>query len=96
MKTFEFISEAVVLLKNAITPSQSGYDANGGFVTSLTEAVMGITGGLIAINKSIQNHVDHSSIASANSDAGDKIADALNNVAESLDRIASAINNKNA
>jgi len=44
-------------IAKAITPqdASAGYDATGGTITSLTEAVMGITGGLVQIANAIQS-----------------------------------------
>lgn len=45
------IVEAAGDLRDSITPASTtpGHDAAGGMVASLTEAVMGITGGLVRI-----------------------------------------------
>lgn len=44
-------------IAKAITPqdASAGYDATGGTITSLTEAVMGMTGGLVQIASAIQS-----------------------------------------
>ena len=44
-------------IATAITPRDAlpGYDATGGTITSLTEAVMGMTGGLVQIADAIQS-----------------------------------------
>lgn len=54
------IHDAVKSVANAITPGSAvpGHDALGGCVGSLTEAVMGLTGGLAAIAESINNLAD--------------------------------------
>jgi len=52
--TTDRIGLAMELLANAITPlDASGYDASGGTVTSLTEAVMGVSAGLSQIAEAI-------------------------------------------
>jgi hypothetical protein len=53
----EQVSEAIFALARTIYPLGAcpGTDAYGGHVASLTESVMGITGGLMAIAESIQN-----------------------------------------
>jgi hypothetical protein len=49
-----FVSRSILRLATAITPDASaGRDNAGGCVTSLTEATMGITGGLMAIADAI-------------------------------------------
>lgn len=52
------IREPVEELARAIVPAGTcgNHDAAGGYVTSLTEAVMGITAGLHAIADAIQEH----------------------------------------
>ena len=47
-------------IATAITPRDAlpGYDATGGTITSLTEAVMGMTGGLVQIANAIQSLVE--------------------------------------
>ena len=47
-------------LANTITATDAfaGHDATGGHVASLTEAVMGITAGLVSIASSIDNLAD--------------------------------------
>jgi hypothetical protein len=57
------IVRALGELDTAITPRgrgdtiiSGGHDASGGFVTSLTEAVMGVTAGLCRIADAIENH----------------------------------------
>jgi hypothetical protein len=44
-------------IAKAITPqdAMAGHDATGGRITSLTEAVVGITGGLVQIANAIQS-----------------------------------------
>jgi phage-related protein len=50
------VAEAIRLLAENITPTcAAGRDAYGGHVSSLTEAVMGVTGGLMSIAESIHN-----------------------------------------
>lgn len=50
------VSEAIEKLAKAITPlnCSPGTDAAGGGVESLTEAVMGVTGGLVKIAEAIE------------------------------------------
>lgn len=57
------IVRALGNLDRAITPRGSGntlitgnHDASGGYVTSLTEAVMGVTAGLCNIAEAIEQH----------------------------------------
>lgn len=54
------IAAGVQSLANAITPTgvSPGVDANGGFVGSLTEAVMGCSSGLAAIANAINRLAD--------------------------------------
>jgi len=56
----EGIENSIHTLANSITPSNvlAGHDAVGGTVCSLTEAVMGITGGLCRIAEAINNFAD--------------------------------------
>lgn len=58
------------LIADAITPVEAspGTDKTGGSVSSLTEAVMGIANGLVAISKSVEH------LADAITDVGDKLA----------------------
>ena len=51
------IRTAATRIADAITPvaSSPGTDATGGSVSSLTEAVMGMTAGLVAIAEAIDN-----------------------------------------
>jgi hypothetical protein len=53
-----YISLSLNRVAKAITPADaaSGHDAMGGHVESLTEAVMGITGGLLEIARAIESH----------------------------------------
>lgn len=53
----ELVSGACKLIANAITPTGvlGGRDATDGIVSSLTEAVMGVTAGLCKIAESIEN-----------------------------------------
>ncbi len=57
---FDKIKDGLFLLANSITPASSfgGRDANDGYVASLTEAVMGITGGLVRIANAIDDLAD--------------------------------------
>lgn len=49
------MNEAILFLARRITASASpGKDATGGHVESLTEAVMGVTAGLVAIASAIE------------------------------------------
>ncbi|MEY4684597.1 MAG: hypothetical protein RLZ25_1056 [Pseudomonadota bacterium] len=52
------IADNIRRLANAITPIDSipGEDASGGSVSSLTEAVMGVTSALVMIADSIDNY----------------------------------------
>lgn len=54
------LSFALSHIANAITPldAGSGRDAAGGHVSSLTEAVMGITAGLFRVAEAIEYHAD--------------------------------------
>ena len=54
---FDKIKDGLLVLANSITPASSfgGRDANDGYVASLTEAVMGITGGLVKIAYAIED-----------------------------------------
>ena len=56
----DVIAEAVKDLARAVTPMSAiaGEDAAGGRVSSLTEAVMGITAGLVRIAEAIDDHAD--------------------------------------
>ena len=51
------LAETANRIAKAITPQDAaaGCDATGGTITSLTEAVMGITGGLVQIANAIQS-----------------------------------------
>lgn len=50
------LSDKTTNLADAVTPfAAPGRDATGGTVTSLTEAVMGVTAGLVQIADSINN-----------------------------------------
>lgn len=54
-----FIARAADRVAAAITPrAAAGKDANGGHVESLTEAVMGITGGLHLVAEAIRELAD--------------------------------------
>lgn len=54
------VADAVRGLRNAITPAAAapGHDAAGGTVDSLTEAVMGMTAGLVQIAEAISSLAD--------------------------------------
>lgn len=54
------LSSCVRSVARAITPSESaaGQDATGGHVASLTEAVMGLTAGMVQIANSIESLAD--------------------------------------
>ena len=60
MDQYQKTSDAIQALANAITPLgvMAGQDATGGSVASLTEAVMGITAGLVQIADAINNLAD--------------------------------------
>ena len=49
------MANMIALLANAITPldAHHGYDASGGTVTSLMEAIMGVNAGLVRIADAI-------------------------------------------
>jgi hypothetical protein len=71
------IADAIRQLANAVTihDAVAGEDATGGSISSLTEAVMGITGGLVKVANSLEMV------------AGDLsgIEDALNNIARAIE-----------
>ena len=52
----EAIAESLTKVAHAITPldTMRGTDANGGSVGSLTEAIMGVTAGLVRIADAIE------------------------------------------
>jgi hypothetical protein len=54
------IAQAINNLANAVTSvgAHGGTDANGGHVTCLTEAMMGITGGLVRIAETLDGVAD--------------------------------------
>lgn len=56
----ESIHHGLLKLADAITPLAfgAGTDATGGHVSSLTEAVMGMTAGLVQIAEAIDNLAD--------------------------------------
>ncbi len=56
MKPGELIMDGLDRVAGAITPqgSLAGEDATGGRVSSLTEAVMGITAGLVRVAEAIE------------------------------------------
>ena len=73
-------------IANAIYPLGSaigGHDANGGYVTSLTEAVMGVSAGLVKIASAIDGLA--SAIEDKN-DIGDSIAGLTAMLSEKLTR----------
>lgn len=54
-ETLNNCSNSMKAVACAITANASGgHDAAGGFVTSLTESVMGVTGGLVKIAEAIE------------------------------------------
>lgn len=62
---FEDLISAIGCFERAITPRGSGNtfitggnDATGGYVTSLTEAMMGVTAGLCKIADAIDRYTD--------------------------------------
>lgn len=56
VRSVEQLAESAKRIGEAITPNiAGGRDANGGHVESLTEAVMGMTGGLIRIAEAIES-----------------------------------------
>jgi len=60
VESLDSFSRDVRAIANAILPSTKcgGTDASGGHVESLTEAVMGMTAGLIRIAESIESIAD--------------------------------------
>jgi hypothetical protein len=53
------LAEAVRALARAVTPVETGAeDAAGTYVESLTEAMMGVTGGLVRIAEAINDLAD--------------------------------------
>ena len=54
---FDKIKDGLYVIANSITPRSyiGRRDANDGYVASLTEAVMGITGGLVRIADAIED-----------------------------------------
>lgn len=70
----EPVADAIRTLANALTPTGAvaGHDASGGYVRSVTEAVMGITSGLYAIASSIER------LGDAVQDLGTDVRGALN------------------
>jgi len=54
------LASHVVSVARAITPSEAvaGQDATGGHVASLTEAVMGLTAGMVQIASAIESLAD--------------------------------------
>lgn len=56
----EKLTDAVKRIPTAIYPSDSGggHDETGGYITSLTEAVMGLTAGLCKIADAINRYTD--------------------------------------
>lgn len=76
-----FIGGRISKLAEAITPQCAGNsDAYGGHVESLTEAVMGVTGGLCSIAEAIE------SLADAVSSLKPRVADPLDMLDEELRR----------
>lgn len=57
---FDDIFQAIKSIANSITPLGvgNGRDASGGHVESLTEAVMGMTAGLMAISHALESVAD--------------------------------------
>ena len=58
---FDKINDGLYVIANSIwTPASSagGRDANGGYVSSLAESVMGITGALVRIADAIEDLAD--------------------------------------
>jgi hypothetical protein len=101
MEDNEDFANSIRMLADAICPIHSvpGHDSAGGYVSSLTEATMGITTALMRV-------ADVSSTGASGvhnvSRSLDRVADAISgaapgseimSVAESLDRIADAIEN---
>ena len=58
--TLEQTNRALHAVANAITPIDAGVtqDESGGFVASMTEATMGMTAGLFAIARALDNLAD--------------------------------------
>ncbi|MFZ1538868.1 MAG: hypothetical protein WAT23_15985 [Chromatiaceae bacterium] len=80
------LSEQTCKIARAITPkdSMAGEDATGGRVISLTEAVMGVTAGLVRIANAIVYHSDASPNIDRLSSALEGIAGAISDYAEIL------------
>ncbi len=57
---FDKINDGLYVIANSITPASfvGGRDANYGYVSSLTESVMGVTGGLVRIALAIEDLAD--------------------------------------
>ena len=84
----ESVTDAIRSVGAAITaPVAGGPDAAGGHVTSLTEAVMGMTAGLIRIAEAID---DLASSVSDTAPDDQTVADAIDRLAEAVgDRLPS-------
>ena len=80
------LSEQTCKIARAITPQDAiaGEDAAGGRVGSLTEAIMGVTAGLVRIADAIVYHADASPDIDGLSRALEGIAEAVSNCAEIL------------
>ncbi len=78
------LSEQTLKIASAITPQDviAGEDAAGGRVASLTEAIMGVTAGLVRIADAIVYHSDASPNIDRLSSALDGIAGAISDYAE--------------
>ncbi len=59
-QALDHLSKTVGSVGKAITPTDAlaGHDATGGVITSLTEAVMGVTAGLVQIAQAINGLAD--------------------------------------
>jgi len=54
----EQVAENIRLLADAVSPPGGGHDHSGGYVTCLTESVMGVTAGLVRIANAISDLAD--------------------------------------
>lgn len=76
------IADNLGLIANAILPygTTPGHDAAGGTVVSLTEAIMGVTAGLMAIARALDKLADNQYQPGYQA-ALEGVADAINNLA---------------
>lgn len=80
------LSDALKSISRAILPNAIvGHDATDGHVSSLTEAIMGITAGLVRIAEAITEHGETTRLNSETTDClFDKIANAIENHADAI------------